>query len=81
MKLKDVDNAFPIDIKRLNLYRQYPEILIKMIGYDYNTSEKFMMMGKAAMFGDDNILMICDKENIVNLAIEKADELLEKLRK
>jgi ribA/ribD-fused uncharacterized protein len=45
---------FPTQLKELDLYQERFDVLEKLANdLVFNTAEKFMMMGKAALFGDD----------------------------
>jgi ribA/ribD-fused uncharacterized protein len=50
---KKIVEIFPRCIRDLELIKLHPQIIDRMIGQgEFSTSEKFMMMGKAALFGD-----------------------------
>lgn len=61
---EEILDNFPEQIKELTLYQDRIDVLKKLAGIiSYNTSEKFMMMGKAALFKDDNIFDQIAKTN------------------
>jgi ribA/ribD-fused uncharacterized protein len=50
----NIINDFPDEINKLKLITEKPFVLEKLIEHrKFNTAEKFMMMGKAALFADD----------------------------
>ncbi len=52
----DIVKTFPDEIKNLQLYRERYDVIEKLIEQqNFNTAEKFMMMGKAALFRDNRI--------------------------
>lgn len=52
---KKIIKEFPIDIKELDLYVDKQYVLNKMCNIDFTTAEQFMMIGKAALFKDDDV--------------------------
>jgi ribA/ribD-fused uncharacterized protein len=49
-------DEFPDQLKSSRLYKEKKEVLEHLMEQQYfNTAEKFMMMGKASLFGDDDI--------------------------
>lgn len=60
----EIMNLFPLEIQNLNLITEKPHVLNKLCEQQiFNTAEKFMMMGKASLFEDDEIF---DKMKIIN---------------
>lgn len=52
----EIIEEFPKEIMSLDLFNDKYDTLEKLLQQEsYNTAEKFMMMGKAALFGDDVI--------------------------
>ena len=52
----EVEAKFPEDISQLSLIKEKPHVLEKLNCCVFNTAEKFMMMGKAALFNDNVVL-------------------------
>lgn len=55
---QDICDQLPNEIKNLPLYKDRLDVLNMMMGINYVNAEKFMMMGKAALFGDNHIFRL-----------------------
>lgn len=60
---QDICDNFPNQIKELNLYKHRFDVILALMNHTYQTAEKFMMMGKAALFEDNEIFNLIDETN------------------
>jgi ribA/ribD-fused uncharacterized protein len=61
---KDILNNFPKELKQSKLFVNRFDVLEKLTEHKtFNTAEKFMMMGKAALFRDDITYRVMAREN------------------
>lgn len=60
---QEIVDQFPEQIKNLSLYKDRIYVIHKLMNMTYQTAEKFMMIGKAALFRDNATLRLMINNN------------------
>jgi ribA/ribD-fused uncharacterized protein len=60
---QDLCDNFPEEIKNIGLYKDRYDVLTMLMNIRFTTAEKFMMMGKSALFRDDNTFRLMRNTN------------------